>query len=297
MTKVKKAVFPVGGLGTRFLPISKSLPKEMLPIIDKPLIAYAVEEAKAAGIEEFIFVTSRDKSALEDYFDHNTELNAALAARGKTEEVDALNELLPEPGQIIYTRQQEPLGLGHAVWCARHIVGDEPFAVILPDDLIFSKKSCLKQMVEAYDKTGGTVVAAMDVHAQQTPLYGILDVKEDKGSLVSAKGVVEKPMPQHAPSTVAVVGRYIIPPQIFKELDKQECGFGGEIQLTDALAALINDFPFHGLRFEGKRFDCGTREGWLSANLAFALARSDLREYTQNLIQRHQEQEDLKKCV
>ncbi len=275
---IRKAVFPVGGLGTRFLPASKAMPKEMLTVVDKPLIHYAVEEARAAGIEEFIFVTGRGKSAIEDHFDLSYELHDALVARGKAEEAEALRSSMPGPGQVAYTRQQEPLGLGHAVWCARNLVGDEPFAVMLCDDLVLSETPCLKQLVDAYHETGGNVVAVMDVPRESTGRYGILDVARDDGRLVEVAGLVEKPDPAVAPSTLSIIGRYILLPQAFDRLAGLERGAGGEIQLTDALAAMIGTAPFHGLRFEGERFDCGDRTAFLQANIAFALARDELRD-------------------
>ncbi len=282
----RKAIFPVGGLGTRFLPASKAMPKEMLPIVDKPLIQYAVEEARDAGIEEFIFVTGRGKSAIEDHFDHSTELHDALAARGKTEELKSVKDMLLEPGQIAYIRQQEPLGLGHAVWCARNIIQDEPVAVLLADDLVLSEVPCLKQMIEAHGDVGGNLAAVMDVPRAQTDRYGILDVVGDDGRLVKAKGLVEKPKPADAPSTLSIIGRYILDPEVFVELGRQEKGAGGEIQLTDAMARTIGRVPFHGLRFEGTRFDCGAKAGFLEANIAFALRRPELRAEVLEFLQR-----------
>ena len=276
--RVRKAVFPVGGLGTRFLPATKALPKEMLPIVDKPLIQYAVEEAAAAGIEEFIFVTGRGKTAIEDHFDHSYELEDLLSSRGKSDELAALRSAIPDAGQVAYTRQQEPLGLGHAVWCARHLVGDEPFAVLLADDLILSDTPCLKQMIDAAMETGGNMVAVLDVPREHTSRYGILDVASDNGRLAKVKGLVEKPDPADAPSTLSVIGRYILTPDVFTYLSKMEKGAGEEIQLTDAMAKLIGHKPFHGLRFEGIRFDCGDKLGFLKATVAFGLARAELRE-------------------
>jgi UTP--glucose-1-phosphate uridylyltransferase len=274
---VRKAVFPVAGLGTRFLPATKATPKEMLPVVDKPLIQHAVEEARAAGIEEFIFVTGRGKSALEDHFDHAFELEATLKERGKTAELDALASWLPGAGHVLYTRQQRPLGLGHAVWCARHLVGDEPFAVMLPDDLVLAETPCLKQMVAVYEETGGNVVAVMDVPREHTKRYGILDVASDDGRLASVRGLVEKPAPEVAPSTLSIIGRYILQPELFDHLARIGRGAGDEIQLTDGLAKLIGgDRPFLGLRFDGRRYDCGDKLGWLEANIALALAREDL---------------------
>ena len=275
--RVRKAVFPVGGLGTRFLPATKAMPKEMLPVVDKPLIQYAVEEARAAGIEEFIFVTGRSKTAIEDHFDHSYELEGTLNERGKEAQIAAINSWVPAPGQVAYTRQQQPLGLGHAVWCARNLVGDEPFAVLLADDLILAQKPCLKQMVEAHEETGGNIVAVMEVPREHTNRYGILDIARDDGRLVTVKGVVEKPDPKHAPSNLSIIGRYVLQGEVFGHLARIGRGAGGEIQLTDALAELIGgDKPFLGLRFDGRRFDCGDKVGFLQANIAFALARPDM---------------------
>lgn len=275
-TPIRKAIFPVGGLGTRFLPATKAMPKEMLPVVDKPLIQYAVEEARAAGIEEFVFVTGRGKAAIEDHFDHSPDLRDTLSARGKTDVLEEAMSMLLPPGQVCYTRQQEPLGLGHAVWCARHLVGGQPFAVLLADDLILSDQPCLKQMVEAYGEVGGNLVATMEVPRDQTDRYGILDVTADKGRLVRAGGLVEKPVPAEAPSRLAIIGRYILQPQVFTALDRKEVGAGNEIQLTDAMARTIGALPLHGLRFEGTRFDCGNKAGFLEATIAFALRREDL---------------------
>ncbi len=274
--RVRKAIFPVGGLGTRFLPATKAMPKEMLPVVDKPLIQYAVEEAQAAGIEEFIFVTGRGKTAIEDHFDVSFELEQTLEARGKTSELAALRAWVPKPGRVAYTRQQEPLGLGHAVWCARDLVGDEPFAVLLADDLILADTPCLKQMVDAHSVAQGNMVAVMDVPREQTIRYGILKVGPQNDRLVRIEGLVEKPTADQAPSTLAVIGRYILEPGVFAHLDRQTRGAGGEIQLTDAMAPLIGKSPFHGFRFAGRRFDCGDKLGFFEANLAYALARPDL---------------------
>jgi UTP--glucose-1-phosphate uridylyltransferase len=274
--RVRKAVFPVGGMGTRFLPATKAMPKEMLPVVDKPLIQYAVEEAAAAGIEHFIFVTGRGKAALEDHFDHNPDLERTLKERGKFDLVEAVTSWMPKSGQISYTRQQEPMGLGHAVWCARDLVDEEPFAVLLPDDLILARTPCLKQMVAVHTEVGGHVVAVSDVPREHTKRYGILDVEFDNGRIAKAKGLVEKPDPEVAPSTLSIIGRYILHPAVFEVLDRKEKGAGGEIQLTDAIAQTIGMVPFHGLRFEGKRFDCGDKVGWLEANIAFALERDDM---------------------
>lgn len=274
--RVRKAIFPVGGLGTRFLPATRALPKEMLPVVDKPLIQYAVEEAKAAGIEQFIFVTGRGKHAIEDHFDISYELEQTLAERGKNDLLEEMKTWMPTPGQISYTRQMQPLGLGHAVWCARDIVGKEPFAVLLADDLVMSQTPCLQQLIDVHRKTGGNVVAVMDVPKEHTNRYGILDLESDDGRLASVKGLVEKPAPEKAPSTLSIIGRYVLLPEVFTQLDQQEKGAGGEIQLTDAMAKLIGKAPFHGLRFEGRRFDCGDKVGFLEANIAFALERDDL---------------------
>jgi UTP--glucose-1-phosphate uridylyltransferase len=252
------------------------MPKEMLPVVDKPLIQYAVEEAQAAGIEEFIFVTGRGKTAIEDHFDHSYELETTLEERGKTAELDELRRWLPRPGSVAYTRQMAPLGLGHAVWCARNLVGDEPFAVLLADDLILSRRPCLAQMVDAHAAAGGNMIAVMDVPREHTKRYGIVAPGRDDGRMVEVAGLVEKPVPEKAPSTCAVIGRYILDPSVFSHLGRGTKGAGGEIQLTDALAAMIGAAPFHGLRFEGKRFDCGDKVGFFEANLAFALARPDI---------------------
>jgi len=276
---IKKAIFPVGGLGTRFLPATKSMPKEMLPIVDKPLIQYAVEEAAEAGIEEFIFVTGRGKSAIEDHFDHSTELEDTLAARGKDSALEVVRAMMREPGSVAYIRQQEPAGLGHAVWCARHLIGDQPVAVLLADDLILPQKGkpgCLAEMVTAWQENGGNMVAAMEVAPDQTSSYGIITPGKTKGILTEVKGLVEKPQPKDAPSNLAVVGRYIIEPGVFTELAQQNRGAGGEIQLTDSLAKRIGQAPFHGALLSGERFDCGSKLGFLQANIQFALSRDDL---------------------
>ena len=282
-SSVKKAIFPVGGLGTRFLPATKSMPKEMLPVVDKPLIQYAVEEAAEAGIEECIFVTGRGKSAIEDHFDHSMELEQTLESRDKRDALKLVQSMMREPGSVAYIRQQEPKGLGHAVWCARNLIGDEPVAILLADDLILpqkGQKNCLAEMVEAWEKTGGNMVASMTVAPEQTASYGIItpgkQMGEMGGSLTEVKGLVEKPKPEDAPSQLAVVGRYIIEPGVFAELDKQDAGTGGEIQITDSLARRIGYAPFHGLNFSGTRYDCGSKIGFLEANIAFALARDDL---------------------
>ena len=268
---LRKAIFPVGGLGTRFLPATKAMPKEMLPVVDKPLIQYAVEEARSAGIEELIFVTGRGKSAIEDHFDYSHELQDTLKARGKRADLKVVESLLPTPGNITYTRQQEPRGLGHAVWCARHLIAGEPFAVLLADDLVKADVPCLKQMVEVYNKLGGNWVAVMDVPREHTDRYGILKVGAEKQGVVEALGLVEKPKPDQAPSTLSIIGRYILQPEVMEHLEAQEPGAGGEIQLTDAMAKMTGRGRFHGLRFKGKRFDCGDKAGFIEANIAFAL--------------------------
>ena len=273
---VTKAVFPVAGLGTRFLPATKVLPKEMLPVVDKPLIQYAVEEAMEAGIDEMVMVTAPGKSALEDHFSPAVELESFLEARGKTEALASIRDDFPHPKKISFARQGDPLGLGHAVWCARDFIGNEPFAVLLPDDLIQATPGCLSQMMDAYQGTGGNVVAVEEVAADLTSRYGILDVTEDDGRLARAKGLVEKPSPDDAPSRLAIIGRYILQPEVFEHLDKKVTGAGGEIQLTDALAATLEGTPFHGLRIDGRRFDCGSKRGVGEANSAFAAERSDL---------------------
>jgi UTP--glucose-1-phosphate uridylyltransferase len=277
--RVTKAIFPVAGLGTRFLPATKSVPKEIMTLVDRPLIQYAIDEARAAGIREFIFVTSRGKSALEDYFDHAPELEAALRKKGKTELLETLKTTNMDSGAIAYIRQHKALGLGHAVWCARRLLSDEPFAVILPDDVIAAETPCLQQMVEAHAETGGNMVAAMEVPSEKTSSYGILDIKEDMGSVVSVKGMVEKPEKGTAPSNLAVIGRYILTPEIMDNLTKIKSGAGGEVQLTDAIAREIEASDnVYGYRFRGQRFDCGSKAGFLQATVAFGMAREDLRD-------------------
>ncbi len=286
---LRKAVFPVGGLGTRFLPATKAMPKEMLPVVDKPLIQYAVEEAKAAGIEEIIFVTGRGKAAIEDHFDISWELGEALRARDKADELAAIEAMVTEPGRVAYVRQQEPLGLGHAVWCARNLVGAEPFAVLLADDLVLSNKPVLAQLLELYREVGGNVAAVQDVPRDLTARYGILDVVSDDGRKARARGLVEKPKPDDAPSTLSIIGRYILQPAVMAELDRRQPDAGGEIQLTDAMARTLDRFPLHGLRFEGQRFDCGSKAGFLEASIAFALEREDLREAARDILRRYRD--------
>jgi UTP--glucose-1-phosphate uridylyltransferase len=287
--KVTKAIFPVAGLGTRFLPATKSVPKEIMTLVDRPLIQYAIDEARAAGIEDFIFVTARGKSALEDYFDVSPDLEAELERAGKTELLEILRATNMESGTIAYLRQHKALGLGHAVACARKLIGDEPFAVMLPDDVIEGPTPCLQQMVEAYQETGGAMVAAMEVSPKQASLYGVLDVAEQDGKLARVKGMVEKPAPGEAPSNLVVIGRYILTPQVMQNLETVPRGAGGEIQLTDAIAAEISaGRDVFGYRFDGQRYDCGSKAGFLQATVAFALAREDLRdEFSDFLTQMH----------
>ena len=278
-SKVTKAIFPVAGLGTRFLPATKSVPKEIMTLVDKPLIQYAIDEAREAGIKDFIFVTSRGKSALEDYFDHSPELEHALRQKGKDELLKVLKSTNMESGAIAYIRQHKAMGLGHAVWCGRRLIGDEPFAVMLPDDVIAGQTPCLKQMVEAYEETGGAMVAAMEVSKEETSKYGVLDVESEDGRVVKVKGMVEKPDPADAPSNLAVIGRYILTPQVLRNISDTKKGAGGEVQLTDAIAQEIhNGRGVHGFKFEGERFDCGSKAGYLQATVAFALARPELRD-------------------
>ncbi|HRO16021.1 MAG TPA: UTP--glucose-1-phosphate uridylyltransferase [Paracoccus sp. (in: a-proteobacteria)] len=275
--KVTKAIFPVAGLGTRFLPATKSIPKEIMTLVDRPLIQYAIDEARAAGIEEFIFVTSRGKGALEDYFDHAHELENTLRKAGKTDLLELLRQTNMESGAIAYVRQHKAMGLGHAVWCARRLIGDEPFAVVLTDDVIQGKPPCLQQMIEAHAETGGSMVATMEVPVEKTSAYGVLDVAEDMGAIVRAKGMVEKPK-ENPPSNLAVIGRYILAPTVLENLNKLKQGAGGEIHLIDAIADEIDQGrPVFGLRFRGQRYDCGSKAGFLQATVAFGLAREELR--------------------
>lgn len=275
---VRKAVFPVAGLGTRFLPATKSVPKELLPVVDRPLIQYAIEECMAAGIDEFIFVNGRGKSAIDDYLDHAFELESILAQKGNDQALALLKSTKPDPGKVAVVRQQQPLGLGHAVWCAKNFIGREPFAVILPDDFVDATPGGMTQMVEAYEQTGGNVIAVEDVPLEMTNRYGVLDPGAEDGNLVEVKGLVEKPDPSEAPSTLTIYGRYILLPEVFDHLDAHETGAGGEIQLTDAMAKMIGTKPFHGLRVQGTRYDCGSKLGFLEANMAMALARDEFSE-------------------
>jgi UTP--glucose-1-phosphate uridylyltransferase len=283
--RVSKAIFPVAGAGTRFLPATKAIPKEILTLVDRPLIQYAIDEAREAGIEEFIFVTAKGKSALEDYFDHNPMLENSLKQKGETDLLHMLQATNMDSGAIAYTRQNQPLGLGHAVWCAERLIGNEPFAVILTDDVIVGETPCLKQMVDAYQDTGGCMMATMEVPKAQIGAYGVLDVDDQENNLVRARGIVEKPNPDDAPSNLAVVGRYILTPDVLRTLGQKTIGAGGEIQLTDAIAAEITaGRPVHGLCFEGTRYDCGSKSGFLQANVAFGLANHDLRDEFQDFL-------------
>ena len=285
--RIRKAVFPVAGLGTRFLPATKTVPKEMLPIVDRPLIQYAVEEAREAGIEQFCFVTGRGKTAIVEHFDVAYELERTLEERSKTELLEMLRHQSLPPGSITTVRQQIPMGLGHAIWCARAFIGDEPFAILLPDDLMLCETSCTKQLADAYQETGGNVVAIEEVPMSRVKNYGVLDVAEDKGKLVSVKGLVEKPAPEDAPSNLTIIGRYVLMPEVVQYLSRMERGAGGEVQLTDAMAKLIPDQPFHGLRYEGRRFDCGDKGGFLEAQIAFALKRPDLADKVREFLPKY----------
>ena len=280
------AVIPVGGLGTRFLPATKAVPKEMLPVVDKPLIQYAVEEAFAAGIQRIVIITCRGKSAIEDHFDRAAEVERALVERNRSEAMAAVRSSVMPPGAIAYTRQQEPRGLGHAVWCARDLVGNQPFAVLLPDDMVLADTPCLSQMLDAYQDVGGNLAAVMDVPREHTARYGVLEVGTDDGTLAEVKGLVEKPAPEDAPSTLSIIGRYVLQPEIFDKLEAQSAGAGGEIQLTDAMAQLIGEQPFHGFRFAGTRYDCGDKVGFIEATLAYALAREDLSAATRDVLRK-----------
>ena len=278
MTRIRKAIFPVAGLGTRFLPATKAMPKEMLPVVDRPLIQHVVDEARQAGIEHFIFVTGRNKSVIEDHFDRQFELELTLIERGKQAELDLLSEDLPEAGTVSFTRQQSPLGLGHAVWCARELVGNEPFALLLPDVLVQNPSGCLAQMIEAAKDldTNANIIAVEEVPADRIHLYGVVGVGPTKGKAFAITKMVEKPKPAEAPSNLSITGRYILQPEIFAILEKQAAGAGGEIQLTDAMLQLSHSQPFYGLKFEGRSFDCGAKIGFLAANVAYALERPDI---------------------
>jgi UTP--glucose-1-phosphate uridylyltransferase len=289
MKPIRKAVFPVAGLGTRFLPATKAMPKEMLPVVDRPLIQHVVDEARQAGIEHFIFVTGRNKAVIEDHFDRQFELEMTLQERQRVKDLELLSRDLPEPGSTSFTRQQEPLGLGHAVWCARELVGKEPFALLLPDVLVKHERGCLAQMIDASQGLdGANVIAVEEVPMDRIQSYGVVGVGEAKGRMFQVTGMVEKPPREKAPSNLSITGRYILQPEIFEALGKQERGAGGEIQLTDAMLSLMAKQPFYGLKFEGQSFDCGSKIGFLAANVAYALARPDiapaLREELQKLL-------------
>jgi UTP--glucose-1-phosphate uridylyltransferase len=284
---LRKAVLPVAGLGTRFLPATKQMPKEMLPVVDKPLIQYAVEEALAAGIEQFCFVTGRGKTMLVDQFDAAYELERTLTERNKARELELLRAQSLPPGSIVSTRQQVPLGLGHAIWCARNFVQDDPFAILLPDDLMLCEPSCLKQLADAYATTGGNIVAIEEVPMEHVSRYGVIAPGATQGNLIEVKGLVEKPPVEKAPSNLTIVGRYVLMPEVMGHLSKMEKGAGGEIQLTDSMAKLIGTQPFHGIRYEGQRFDCGSKEGYLEAQVAYALAREDMAPAMQAILKKY----------
>ena len=288
MTKpLRKAVLPVAGLGTRFLPATKAMAKEMLPVVDKPLIQYAIEEARAAGIEQFCMVTGRGKTALVEHFDVAFELEATLRERNKTDALAQLKGTQVEPGSMVTVRQQVPLGLGHAIWCARAFIGDDPFAILLPDDLVLAETPCLAQLAQAYRDTGGNVVAVTEVPREHTNRYGILEIGRDDGRLVEVKGLVEKPAPENAPSNLSIIGRYVLMPEVIGHLARMERGAGNEVQLTDGMARLIGNQPFHGLRYEGRRFDCGDKVGFLEAQIAFALKRPDLADAVRGFLRNY----------
>ena len=278
MSRIRKAIFPVAGLGTRFLPATKAMPKEMLPVVDRPLIQHVVDEARQAGIEHLIFVTGRHKSVIEDHFDRQFELEVTLNERGKTSDLTLLSEDLPDPGTASFTRQQSPLGLGHAVWCARELVGKEPFALLLPDVLVQNKRGCIAQMIDAAAKLEGNanIIAVEEVPADRVHMYGVVGVGPSKGKAFAITQMVEKPKASEAPSNLSITGRYILQPEIFDVLGKQAAGAGGEIQLTDAMVQLARTQPFYGLKFEGRSFDCGSKIGFLTANVAYALERDDI---------------------
>ncbi len=285
--KLRKAVLPVAGLGTRFLPATKAMAKEMLPVVDKPLIQYAIEEARAAGIEQFCLVTGRGKTALIDHFDVAYELETTLRERGKDELIAMLDSMKVQPGSITTVRQQVPMGLGHAIWCARAFIGEDPFAILLPDDLVLSDTPCLKQLADCYANTGGNVVAVTEVPREQTNRYGILRTGRDDGHVVEVLGLVEKPKPAEAPSNLSIIGRYVLLPEVLEHLSQMERGAGNEVQLTDAMAKMIGHTPFHGLRYEGRRFDCGDKIGFLEAQIAFALKRPELADEVHEFLKRY----------
>lgn len=284
---IRKAVFPVAGLGTRFLPATKVMPKEMLPIVDRPLIQHVFEEAREAGIEEFIFVTGRHKNMLEEHFDFQPELEETLQSRGKNDMLKKVQDSEIPAGKLFLTRQPRPLGLGHAIWCAKNLIGDEPFAILLPDDLVLYEQGCLSQMVEAYNETGGNIVAVKDVPREETYKYGILDCGEERDNRVDIKGLVEKPDPKEAPSTLSIVGRYILQPEVLTHLSAFEKGAGNEIQLTDSMAKLIDNQSFHGLKFKGKHYDCGSRVGFIEANIAFGMDDPEIGPEIQDIVKKY----------
>lgn len=281
---VRKAVFPVAGLGTRFLPATKAMPKEMLPINDRPLIQHVYEEAREAGIEEFIFVTGRHKQMLEEHFDYQPELEETLESRGKHDMIAKVRDSEMPAGKLFLTRQPKPLGLGHAIWCAKKLIGNEPFAILLPDDLVLHGKGCLSQMVDTYNNKGGNVIAVKNVPKEDTNKYGIVDIGKEDGNVTEVKGLVEKPDPENAPSTLSVVGRYILQPEVLDYLAAFETGAGNEIQLTDSMAKLIGNQPFHGLKFDGQHYDCGSRLGFIEANLAYGLNDPEIGNNVSNIL-------------
>jgi len=289
MKPLRKAVLPVAGLGTRFLPATKATAKEMLPVVDKPLIQYAVDEARAAGIEQFCMVTGRGKTALVEHFDVAYELEATLRERNKTAEIKMLREAQLPPGSMVAVRQQTPLGLGHAIWCARAFIGDDPFAILLPDDLVLADVPCTQQLADAYRETGGNVVAVAEVPPEHTNRYGILAVGHDDGRLVEVTGLVEKPNPVDAPSNLSIIGRYVLLPDVIPHLARMERGAGNEVQLTDGMARMIGNTPFHGLRYQGRRFDCGDKIGFLEAQIAFALRRPEMAAAVKAFLKNYQE--------
>jgi len=284
MKPIRKAVFPVAGMGTRFLPATKVMPKELFPVVDRPLLQYAVDEALEAGIEQMIFVNGRGKGMIEDHFDMAFELERNMADRDKDRSV--LDGTRLSPGNSVFVRQQEPLGLGHAIWCARDIIGDEPFAIFLPDEFMVGSPGCMKQMVDAYTKLGGNVICALEIPIEETPSYGVIDPGKRDGPITEVKGLVEKPAPGTAPSNLILPGRYILQPEVMRILETQEAGAGGEIQLTDAMAQMIGKQPFHGMTFDGRRFDCGSKLGYVEANLALALEREDMADQVREIAAR-----------
>lgn len=284
---IRKAVFPVAGLGTRFLPATKAMPKEMLPINDRPLIQHVFEEAREAGIEEFIFVTGRQKEMLEEHFDYQPELEQTLESRGKLDMIEKVRASEMPAGKLFLTRQPKPLGLGHAIWCAKKLIGNDPFAILLPDDLVLNKQGCLSQMIDVYNQKGGNVVAVKNVPLAETSKYGIVDIGTEDGNITQVKGLVEKPKPENAPSTLSVVGRYILQPEVLDYLSAFETGAGNEIQLTDSMAKLIGTQPFHGLKFNGQHYDCGSRLGFIEANIAYGLADPEIGGHVHDILKNY----------